>query len=353
MPKKLTLADVQQYLVENDKNHECTLLSTEYKTSKDPLLFRCNICGKEFERDFGHLKRGRFCCRSCSMSRAQIKHTIDEVKQYLIDNNASDIILLSTEYKNSSTPLEFQCKCGKKFTKSYDHLISDKYIMCSSCAHKINGFQKKYTKEDAFDICQSLGYIMLGDYVDTHTPVLCRCAAGHEFKFYLTGYLNDRRQCPKCAIIARSGENAYNWKGGITSLSSTLRNATSAWRSKILEETPYCDISGETQDLEVHHLDINFSDVVTQALSDLNLPLHASCGEYSTEEIESLRQYVKEAHKNIDGVVLTKELHRKFHNMFGYGNNTSAQYKEFKTLMLKERTDSNGTSNNNPTDDSA
>ena len=130
---------------------------------------------------------------------------------------------------------------------------------------------------------------MLGDYVNTHTPVLCRCAAGHEFKFYLTGYLNDHRQCPKCAIIARSGENAYNWKGGITSLSRTLRNATSMWRSKILEETPYCDISGETQDLEVHHLDMNFSDVVTQALSDLNLPLHATYGEYSTEEMESLR----------------------------------------------------------------
>ena len=46
--RALSLDTVKSFLAENDTNHDCTLLSTEYKSSNTPLLFRCNVCGKEF-----------------------------------------------------------------------------------------------------------------------------------------------------------------------------------------------------------------------------------------------------------------------------------------------------------------
>jgi predicted RNA-binding Zn-ribbon protein involved in translation (DUF1610 family) len=67
--KKLTFEDLKNYLLINDPNETCTLLSTkeEYIDSKTPLKFRCNQCGKEFERSFGNLRRNeKFTCARCS-----------------------------------------------------------------------------------------------------------------------------------------------------------------------------------------------------------------------------------------------------------------------------------------------
>lgn len=61
-----TIENVIKYLEENDTEHECTLLSDEYKNSTTPLLFKCNICGDTFERNFSKVKTvSYFCCPKC------------------------------------------------------------------------------------------------------------------------------------------------------------------------------------------------------------------------------------------------------------------------------------------------
>lgn len=54
--QKYTIESVREFLLENDTHHECELLSTEYFNSKTKMLFRCNICGENFERSFDALK---------------------------------------------------------------------------------------------------------------------------------------------------------------------------------------------------------------------------------------------------------------------------------------------------------
>jgi late competence protein required for DNA uptake (superfamily II DNA/RNA helicase) len=103
MPNKLTIQDVQKYIDEN-ANGQCTLLSTEYVNTKTPLLFKCNVCGNQFERDFGHLKRGRFLCVEClkKSHSPSNKLSIKDVQKFIDENDIKhECTLLSTEYINS------------------------------------------------------------------------------------------------------------------------------------------------------------------------------------------------------------------------------------------------------------
>ena len=56
MYKDKDYEDVVKFLEENDVNKDCTLISTSYVNNTTPLSFKCNLCGKNFERDFAHLK---------------------------------------------------------------------------------------------------------------------------------------------------------------------------------------------------------------------------------------------------------------------------------------------------------
>lgn len=351
MPKKCTITDVELFLTTHDIDRECTLLSDTYVNGKTPMKFRCNVCGEEFERSFEKIKLGRFCCHSCAMKKnwQGRKKTIDDVRTYLLEH-APRIQLISTVYENGKAPLEMICSCGAHFTKSFEHIQSDKYILCASCAHKINGFQKKYNQEDVEEIIKPLGYTLLEPYIDAHTPVKCQCSKGHIFNFCLTGYLQDGRQCNQCAIAAKSGINAYNWRGGISKVQEYLRYSAESWRQQILAETPYCDISGIAQNLEVHHLNTNFASIVEQALQELQLPAYPQIKNYSSDELQQLKDKVKDLHKQVKGVVLTKTLHTLFHQTYGYENNTEQQYIEFKAKIRKDKL--YGISNTNTTDDS-
>ena len=60
-----SIQEVRQFLKDNDIEKQCTLLSKKYINSQSPLRFKCNLCGKEFERNFQKLKLGRFRCPDC------------------------------------------------------------------------------------------------------------------------------------------------------------------------------------------------------------------------------------------------------------------------------------------------
>lgn len=62
-----TILDVQQYLKENDLNHECELVSTTYINNNTPLVFKCNKCGNNFTRTLGTMKsKNAFSCFRCA-----------------------------------------------------------------------------------------------------------------------------------------------------------------------------------------------------------------------------------------------------------------------------------------------
>lgn len=126
-----------------------------------------------------------------------------------------------------------------------------------------------------------------------------------------------------------SGDKNYNWKGGISQLSTYLRDKIRQWKNDSMINSNFkCVISGKRFD-QIHHL-IGFDSILRETLELTDLPLYSKVNEYTEEELNVLKETCIELHQRYPlGVCLTKENHSDFHNAYGYGNNTPEQFYEF------------------------
>lgn len=330
---KITMQDVLDFINEYNINNSATLISEEYINIKTPLKFKCNICGEYYERTFSALKSSKiFGCARCSYKNH--RWTIEDVKKFLEENGEDSSCLLSETYKTKKTPLKFKCSnCEKEFYRSYDILKSIKYkTKCKNCS------VRPYETEKVQEIIKKDGYELLEEYEFAHKRVKCKCSKGHIFGFKLADYLYANVGCPECSYLNRLGQNSIFWKGGMTTLKKELRSSKEVmeWKIQHFKDSNYkCDITGTSKDLEVHHLNYSFYDILKDALNNLGLETKPHLEDYDIEESFALRAEVKKLHEQAQGVVLNSKIHSLFHKTYGYYNNTIEQYSEFKEKYYK------------------
>lgn len=138
---------------------------------------------------------------------------------------------------------------------------------------------------------------------------------------------------PRYLNPLKESENP-NWKGGITPLSFWLRNQLGDWKKDSMESCNYkCVMTGKNFD-EIHHL-TSFKQIINETLEELGFEKTKTLEEYSSEELEILRvSIIKNNYKYGLGVCLKSNLHKLFHDCYGYGNNTPEQFKEFKARYI-------------------
>ena len=343
MPKKATYEDVVKFLEENDVNNECTLLSTTYVNNTTPLSFKCNLCDRNFERDFAHLKRKRFKCSACAQAKKVIanKFTYEDVVDYIEKNDINnECTLLSTEYINSTTPLKLHCNiCGNDFTRDFTHIKRGRF-RCEKCGERAGATKLKYSKDKVMKMIYDKDkYTLIGEYTNGHTGCLCKCSKNHEFTLYFSEWLYSGRGCPQCATLRNSGEQHWNWNGGgHQGTLDTLRHAIIPWKKISLKNSDYkCDISGlYSDDLVIHHATKNFRALVDEACKNTGIPLLNKIVDYSIEDRQNLEKELLKLHENCKGIVMRKVYHDEFHSIYGKTNNTLEQYLEFKKIKQEK-----------------
>ena len=109
-------------------------------------------------------------------------------------------------------------------------------------------------------------------------------------------------------------------------LSHYLRCHNSTWKTESIKACNYrCVISGERFG-EIHHL-VSFNSILSETLSNYNIKLKDSFSEYTFPELVDISsKFEGTQNKYPLGVCLKKELHREFHNQYGYGGNTPEQF---------------------------
>jgi len=245
--RKLSLDKIREAFY----NEGYTLLTTVYKNNKQKLEYICPKGHKHSIRwdDWASGNRCYYC-------HGNLKPSFDTVRNSL---EKEGYILLSEEYKNSSTKLDYICPNKHSHSITYRDWVSG--CRCPYCV----GNNKKtieYIKEEF----KKEGYILLSKkYENAHIKLEYVCSEGHGHSItwgnWRTGY-----RCPTCKginlSITRCGSGHPNWQGG-----KSFEPYCEAWKDKEYKQdirnrddnkclNPYCNSSNKN-DLTIHHIDYN------------------------------------------------------------------------------------------------
>ena len=101
-----------------------------------------------------------------------------------------------------------------------------------------------------------------------------------------------------------------------------------AWKKKSMEACNYkCVLSGE-KFTDIHHI-FGFNMIVDQVLQRLKI-YTVEMPEFTQEQLDIiLKEFKQEQDKHPLGACLRKDLHISFHQIYGHGNNTIEQWKQY------------------------
>jgi hypothetical protein len=126
-----------------------------------------------------------------------------------------------------------------------------------------------------------------------------------------------------------NGEMNGKWKGGITDLYQELRSDTKDWQTNSMDFCKYkCIVTDKSFD-EIHHL-IPFKDIMKETFNILNLDMRKNMSKYKQDDVDSIKETLKILHISYGyGICLRKDIHKLFHDNYGYFNNTPYQFLDF------------------------
>jgi len=196
-----------------------------------------------------------------------------------------------------------------------------------------------YTYEQALEAFVQRGYTPLftrDDFKTGASVLKYQCPSHPDEPLSVTLRIFNRLKvgCRFCGYVvtgkAISGSAHCNWKGGVSRLALGLRKYINKWKLGILAAYNYkCYLSGSNQHLQVHHVNKQFSKILEEIMSGSYYDKAKAWGEYTQEELDAIGSKIVEAHDDVSGVPLTKELHKFFHKIYGTKRCTEQDFNQF------------------------
>jgi len=195
MPRKLNYEEVEKLY----ERHGCVLLEEEYKNSKTKMRFKCK-CGTVGLKSYNAFKDTPRCVE-CSVkyrtknTPKRNKYNIEKVREIFKEKGYE---LLSQEYVNYTSKLEYVCSCGTKHSMTLSNILKDKKCPYCTTLRKRRRTTIKYT--DVVKDFENKGFELLTDekdYKNTQSLVEYRCVKGHVTKKKYT-YFRATPTCPHC-----------------------------------------------------------------------------------------------------------------------------------------------------------
>jgi len=326
MASRLTLKKITEDLSNISPTIEIT--SDVFVHCCEKLNFKCKICGYEWSTTWNSVKKGSGCAKCAGV----LKLTMPEVREKLFVITPT-IKITSEEYVQSHGKLDLLCTiCGYEWKATWTDLSQGKGCPCCS---KVMRQTLEQARERLKGISPTIT-IMSKEYHNARKNLDVRCEiCGHEWKATWDNLFHGKG-CPKCDEERRKGSTSSSWKGGITPVKNYLRGAVFQWRKDSMRECKYkCVITGNNFD-HIHHIH-NFSSIVYETFDICGIPLKPKVIDYTEQELLQLSIVCNYLHDEYGlGKCLTKELHKEFHSIYGYRNNTLKQFEEFVELKQKE-----------------
>ena len=197
--KRMSSPEEMQRLAEE---HGGSFASSEYLGSQVKHRWKCSQYPRhpEFAMIPNAVQQGQWC-PECSGNAAPTFEVLSDLAR----GKHPSARCLSTDYKNSSTPLQWQCGVDghPPFSLSYRSVKHDG-SWCELCRRE-RPRPKKYDRDMLARFAASIGGALISEhaYRSTKQTHQWQCADGHQFTRSLDSILSGRSFCPKCA--ARRG----------------------------------------------------------------------------------------------------------------------------------------------------
>ena len=260
------------------------------------LKKKCKVCGElKLISDFrkcSTMKDGyRNQCKACNNNKAKLRYSLvclECGKEFTSKHKKQKFC--SVECKSNHNNRKVLCDCCGKSIKINKYRIkrSNHHFCNQECYSKWNSGENHplYNSEE-----------VLCDYCGKPIKV-------HKYKIKKNHIFCSTECHGKWNSENRRGENHPNWNSNLTDedrQSRRLIEGYSDFIKQVFERDNYtCQITGKRgRDLNVHHLNSYDSD--KEHRTDIN-----------------------------NAITLSKDIHKLFHKLYGFGSNTKEQFEEFK-----------------------
>jgi hypothetical protein len=182
------------------ETHGGKCLSRRFETRDTRMSWQCAI-GHRWTATAAPILRLGVWCPTCGHERRARRLREETFASVRAIARKLGGICLSERYDSSQAKLDFRCARGHQWSTTPGVIHDGSW--CKSCSLRE---ASRPLREKKFRSVQALarkrgGRCLTTTYVDAHTPMLWRCAEGHEWQ--TTAHAIDRTWCPRCAGVAK------------------------------------------------------------------------------------------------------------------------------------------------------
>ena len=308
-------------------------------SEQDRLNCTCDYCGVSFDRKRSEVEKNKrhYCSDDCRMKGM---FWSKQDSQLLIDNygkmSYKEMVDIFSEHKTvdqiSRRAIFLGLTSPRDWTDEEIQIIKNNYSIVSmdkmkellpsrtepSILHKarelnlksLHFLSSRYTEEE--DQFLQDNYLEKSD--DELAKLMRRSKKGISLHLYFLG-------------LHRPKEILYQ---GYQDLCRYVRARITPWKNNIRKENGYiCEITGNRSNIIVHHIR-SFNLIFEEVVDILNFPIYESMELYTLAELNNfvdLFLYLQDEYNSY--ICICEDVHKHFHNEYGYGNNTQEQWDEF------------------------
>lgn len=299
--------NTEMYVEYVEKNHPKFEVRGNYVNNNTKILMYHKNCKREF-----YIKPANFKTRgTCSLCNGKFKKTTKQFKEEVFQQVKDEYTVLG-EYENSKKKIQIKHNyCNHEYLVTPDDFLNKK-TRCPNCFGNFCKTTNQFKKE----VSEKFGeeYLVLGEYKNNKTNILMKHnVSGCQHIFLVTpdAFLRGSL-CNKCGTLKRSGKFHYKYNPNLTESERQARDMQNGkirkWRDKVYARDNYtCQIC------------------------------HKKGGKLNAHHIFSWNKYEDKRFDLKNGITLCENCHKKFHHIYGYGNNNEIEFNYYLTNYNKNK----------------
>lgn len=298
----------------------------------------CSYCGKPFEKKLCEKSENNYCSILCRKLDQQW--------------NSEDVIILEKNYGKIPTK-EITPLLSKPYSETAIKSEAGRRDLCKSrlwSQEEINILVNMYPNNNMSEVLNALPNRTLPSIMGKvrHLGLTSyyynqRIYSEEDEEFLRNNYLTmDNDELGKC--LSRN-PNAIQQRLLILDLHRPLdlkatcykniamyiRAQNATWRNHIFQKNNYtCYLSNKERDVVIHHCR-GFNLLLQESMDILNFEIKDDFDTYEVSELDKLYDCFSELQDGYgEYVCINKDIHKLFHDNYGYGNNTMQQWIDFE-----------------------